>query len=301
MHRHGAVFAQAGTAPEFYGGAWHMPCSNPKTEAYSRMYFIDTHAHIYPDAIALKAAASIGTFYDIPCEMDGTLAGLLTHGAAAGVERFLVHSVATTQERVHAINDYLMRTAAQMPEKLIGFGTLHPDYPDVAGEAERIKAGGLHGVKLHPDIQQFLADDEKAVEMFRILAENGLPVLVHTGDMRYPYSQPERIARVLDRVPQLKIICTHLGGWSVWTEAWKVLAGRPNVWVDSSSSLYSLRPEQAAEVIRHYGADRVFFGTDYPMWKPEMEVQRFLSLPLTPEEQEMIAHKNFEAFLADLK
>ena len=71
--------------------------------------------------------------------------------------------------------------------------------------------------------------------------------------------------------------------------------------MDSSSSLYSLRPEQAAEVIRHYGADRVFFGTDYPMWKPEMEVQRFLSLPLTPEEQEMIAHKNFEAFLADLK
>ena len=265
------------------------------------MKFIDTHAHIYPDAIALKAAASIGTFYDIPCLMDGTLAGLFTHGEAAGIERFLVHSVATTQERVHAINVYLMRTAAEHPEKLVGFGTLHPDYPDVEGEAKRIKAGGLHGVKLHPDIQQFLSDSDEAVRMFRILAEHGLPVLVHTGDMRYPYSQPERIARVLDQVPDLKIICAHLGGWSVWTEAWRVLAGRPNVWVDTCSSLYALEPDKAAEVIRHYGVDRVFFGTDYPMWKPEQEVERFLQLPLTEREQEMIAHENFENFLAGLE
>ncbi len=265
------------------------------------MKFIDTHAHIYPDAIALKAAASIGTFYDIPCLMDGTLAGLLTHGQAAGIERFLVHSVATTQERVHSINDYLMRTAAQDPVRLVGFGTLHPDYPDVEGEAKRIKAGGLHGVKLHPDIQQFLSDSDAAVRMFRILADHGLPVLVHTGDMRYPYSQPERIARVLDQVPNLKIICAHLGGWSVWTDAWKVLAGRPGVWVDSSSSLYALKPEEAAQVIRHYGADRVFFGTDYPMWKPEEEVRRFLALPLTEAEQEMIAHENFERFLEGLE
>ncbi|MBE5801971.1 MAG: amidohydrolase [Clostridiales bacterium] len=264
------------------------------------MRFIDTHAHIYPDAIALKAAASIGTFYDIPCLMDGTLAGLFTHGAAAGVERFLVHSVATTQERVHSINDYLMRTAAEHGDKLIGFGTLHPDYPDVEGEAKRIKAGGLHGVKLHPDIQQFLSDGDGAVRMFRVLADHGLPVLVHTGDMRYPYSQPERIARVLDQVPHLKIICAHLGGWSVWQEAWKELAGRPGVWVDTSSSLYALEPEAAAEVIRHYGVDRVFFGTDYPMWKPEEEVRRFLSLPLTAQEQEKIAHGNFEAFLETL-
>ena len=265
------------------------------------MKFIDTHAHIYPDAIALKAAASIGTFYDIPCLMDGTLAGLFTHGAAAGIERFLVHSVATTQERVHSINDYLMRTAAEHPDRLVGFGTLHPDYPDVEGEAKRIKAGGLRGVKLHPDIQQFLSDSDAAVRMFRILADNGLPVLIHTGDMRYPFSQPERMARVLDQVPHLKMICAHLGGWSVWTEAWKVLADRPNVWVDTCSSLYALEPDKAVDVIRHYGADRVFFGTDYPMWKPEQEVERFLSLPLTEKEQEMIAHENFEAFLAGLE
>jgi predicted TIM-barrel fold metal-dependent hydrolase len=37
------------------------------------------------------------------------------------------------------------------------------------------------------------------------------------------------------------------------------------------------------------------------MWKPEQEVERFLNLPLTEREQEMIAHENFEAFLEGLE
>ena len=30
------------------------------------MHIIDTHCHIYPDAIAERAAAGIGKFYDYP-------------------------------------------------------------------------------------------------------------------------------------------------------------------------------------------------------------------------------------------
>ena len=44
----------------------------------------------------------------------------------------------------------------------------------------------------------------------------------------------------------------------------------------------------------------LFFGTDYPMWKPDEELRRFLRLPLTAQEQEKILHLNFEAFLAQL-
>ena len=214
------------------------------------MTIIDTHAHIYPDAIAEKAARSIGTFYGIPMCMDGTLGQLIRHGTAAGISRFLVHSVAITPSRVHSVNDYLMRVCAEHPDRLIGFGTMHPGYEDVPGELDRIKAGGLHGIKLHPDIQAFLLDDRRAVAMFRAMAERGLPALIHTGDSRHAYSEPRRMARVLDQVPDLKVICAHLGGWSVWNDAWRILAGRPNVWVDTSSSLYALEPEEAARIIR---------------------------------------------------
>ena len=168
------------------------------------------------------------------------------------------------------------------------------------GELKRIKDAGLHGVKLHPDFQKFYLDAPSALAMFREMAALGLPALVHTGDSRYPYSEPGRMAAALRAVPDLKAICAHLGGWSVWDEAWKELAELPNAWVDTSSSLYAVTPEKGAEIIRHYGAERVFFGTDYPMWDPAEEVKRLEALPLTPRELELIAHESFEAFLKGL-
>ena len=154
-------------------------------------------------------------------------------------------------------------------------------------------------MKLHPDFQHFCLDDPAAIRLFEAMAERGLPLLAHTGDSRYPFSEPERMARALDHVPSLRAICAHLGGWSVWSDAWKLLAGRGNVYVDCSSSLYALEPEEAVKIIHRYGAGHVFFGTDYPMWQPKEEVARFMALPLTEEEREDILHRSFERFIGE--
>ena len=50
----------------------------------------------------------------------------------------------------------------------------------------------------------------------------------------------------------------------------------------------------AVDIIRELGTNRFFFGTDFPMWRPDEEINRFLALPLTDEERDMIFHKNFE-------
>ncbi|MBQ8537910.1 MAG: amidohydrolase, partial [Clostridia bacterium] len=123
------------------------------------MTIIDTHAHIYPDAIAQKAARSIGEFYEIPMDLDGTLGSLLSAGQAAGISRFLVHSVAVTWERAHNINDFIHASVQAHPDLLIGFGSTHPDHPEMEKELDRIMALGLKGVKLHPDFQYFGLDD----------------------------------------------------------------------------------------------------------------------------------------------
>lgn len=263
------------------------------------MTIIDTHAHIYPDKIALKAAQSIGEFYEIPMHLDGTVSSLLKAGDEAGISRFLVHSVAVTWERARSINDFIAASVQAHPERFVGFGSMHPTHPEMEKELDHMLELGLRGVKLHPDFQHFLLDEPQAICLFKAMAERKLPLLVHTGDTRYPYSEPERMARALDAVPNLTTICAHLGGWSRWDKAWQILAGRENVYVDCCSSLYALPPEEAAEVIHRYGADRVFFGTDYPMWTPREEVARFMALPLTDAEREMILHENFERFIGE--
>ena len=261
------------------------------------MRIIDTHAHIYPDAIALRAAKSIGDFYEIPMFKSGTVDELIREGNKAGIEKQLVHSVAVTWERAAAINDFIKQSIDAHPNRFIGFGAMHPDHPKMEKELDRVVSLGLRGIKLHPDFQHFHLDDENCIRLFRQMAERKLDLLVHTGDKRYEYSAPERMARALDKVPNLRAICAHLGGWSVWDQAYKVLAGRDNVWIDTCSSLYALAPEAAAAIIRAYGADRAFFATDYPMWSPVEELERFMALPLTGEEQCMILAENFIAFM----
>jgi len=116
-------------------------------------------------------------------------------------------------------------------------------------------------------------------------------LLVHTGDYRYEWSKPERMAKVLDDFPKLDVIGAHFGGWSVWEHAADILS-KKRIWVDTSSSLYALPPEKAAELIRKYGADRVLFGTDYPMWDASSELELFSKIPLNDDERELILYKN---------
>ena len=67
--------------------------------------------------------------------------------------------------------------------------------------------------------------------------------------------------------------------------------------MDTSSSLYAMSPEEARKIIRRYSRDRVLFGTDYPMWNPKTELERFRSLRLTEEEEERILCLNAKQLL----
>lgn len=252
---------------------------------------IDAHAHIFPEKIAEKAAVGIGDFYDLNMENDGTLSTLLKICDRAGVDRCIVQSVATVPHQVRSINDFISESVRAYPDRLIGFGALHPDYEDIEGEVQRIISLGLKGIKLHPDFQQFKIDDEKAFPIYEAASRERLPVLFHAGDHRYDFSGPERLRRAADMFPEMIIIGAHFGGWSQWDEAERCFPDR-RIYVDLSSSLYDMTPERAAELIHMYGADRVMFGTDYPMWTADEELQRFYAIPLTDEERELILYKN---------
>ncbi|HPF87703.1 MAG TPA: amidohydrolase family protein [Candidatus Limiplasma sp.] len=260
------------------------------------MEYIDAHAHIYPEVIAAKASQATADFYEMEMRWGGRLDTLLERGKLAGIEKHVVQGVGVTPGRVKGINDYLIRVVAEHPDRLIGFGAMHAGIPDVRAELKRIKAGGLVGVKMHTDFQKVLVDCDAMIEVFKRLADENMPAMLHMGDFRYPYSEPERLARVLRIVPDVKVIAAHFGGWSIWKEAWKVLADFDNVWVDTSSSLYALTPEEGAEIVHRYRPDRVLFATDYPMWDPVEERVRFDTLPLTDTERENIGRYNIEAF-----
>ena len=260
---------------------------------------IDAHAHIFPDKIAEKAVAGIGTFYsELKMHLDGTAETLIKTGEAAGVSKFLVQSVATVPAQVEGINNFIADCVKKYPGKFKGFAAMHPGYDNVENEIDRAISLGLKGVKLHPDFQQFPIDDERAMKIYEII-EGRLPLLIHMGDSRYNWSKPEMLAKVLEAFPKLQVIGAHFAGWSEWDRAEKILGGKwqDQLWVDTSSSLYSMSPERARELIDAYGAEKVMFGTDYPMWTVKDELEMFDKIPLSEREREMILHENAERLL----
>ena len=86
---------------------------------------MDAHCHIYPDKIAEKASESTGKFYDIPMRFDGKTSTLLEHGERAGIDHFVVQSVATTPRQVSSINNFIAASVAQSDGRFTGLGTLH--------------------------------------------------------------------------------------------------------------------------------------------------------------------------------
>ena len=256
-------------------------------------YFVtDAHCHIYPEKIAARAVNGTDRFYHEHSVGTGTVENLAEISKSSGIDRFIVQSVATTPHQVKSINEFISAEVKKHPGRFIGLGTLHPDSADIKGDIEHLVSLGLKGVKLHPDIQGFKIDDYRCLKIYELCEENRLPKLMHTGDSRYDYSNPNRLLPVLKIYTELTVIGAHFGGWSIWETASRKLCGTPNLYVDCSSSFPYLKKQTATEIIRRYGADRVLFGSDYPMWSPKEELEYFLSLNLDENEIKSILNIN---------
>ncbi len=266
---------------------------------------IDSHCHIYPEKIAEKAVGGTDHFYGSCSVCRGTVEDVLLRGTEVGYDRFVVQSVATTPKQVGAINRFIGEAMAENKGRLTGLGALHPESADMVADVRQIVEFGLHGVKLHPDFQQFRIDDISCRKMYELCEQEELPILMHMGDKRYDYSHPDRLVPVLKAFPGLRIVGAHMGGWSVWEDACQTLMGFENLYVDTSSSLLCagrekgptggiayLTEEQARNMIHSYGVDRVLYGTDYPMWSPKSELDAFFALGLSREENRKILSEN---------
>ena len=260
------------------------------------MQIIDIHTHIYPDKVAQKATNSVRDFYELEgsIAMDGTVDMLLKRGAEAGISRYVVLPVSNSPDRVRSINNFILEQT-KIHDNFIGFGTLHADMQGLEEEVEWIVSNGLKGIKMHPDSQRFPIDDLRLYPVYDAI-QGKLPVLLHMGDQRYNYSHPMRLRRILNVFPKLDVIAAHFGGYSMFHTA-RELLWDTNCVFDISSAMMFMEENEAERYIYSYGAERMAYGTDYPLWDPVTEVARFQKLKLTGNQFDQIAHKTAERIL----
>ena len=253
---------------------------------------IDFHTHVFPDKIAGRTLEKLETISGVHPHSNGTVEGLLGNMDRWGVDRAVLLHIATKPSQQHTINDW---AASLQSDRLLCFGTVHPDAEDALEELYRIKELGLHGVKFHPDYQNFQLMEPRMFPIYETIEKLGLPMLFHAGwdpvspDVtRAPVSA---IVELLDSFPSMTIIGAHLGGMKQYEQVEEKLAGR-NFYVDISMSSYYCPPDLYARIVKKYGADHLLFGSDCPWSEPPKEKAYLEQVGLTFEEREKIYWKN---------
>ena len=253
---------------------------------------IDFHAHAFPDQVAATAVPALAEKGNVtPC-LDGRIDTLLAAMERAGVERSVICSIATRPGQFGSI---LAWSKSIRSERIIPFPSFHPESPEAMAEIRTITSEGFRGIKMHPYYQNFQIDEERLFPFYEAISAAGLVLVMHTGfDIGFPRERiagPDRIARVVERFPELKLVATHLGAWEMWDEVRELLAGR-RVYMDISFSLQFLEREAARQLILAHPADRILFGSDSP-WACQEEVVRLVrSLNLGAEREELIFRAN---------
>jgi len=216
--------------------------------------------------------------------------------------RALAQFDATIGERYVAFNRWLMDTLADAPT-ISGFVAMDPWVltPERNVEHLREMAGrGARGVKLHPVVQKFEANDPRMHPVYQACIELGLTVLSHTGPARggEPFAEVPAFAPMLREFPALNVVLAHLGGGK-WQETPAIAQAFPNVAFDLSEIIeWTGAPNaptarELATLIRDIGPDRVVLGSDYPWYEPARTAELVLALPdLSPAEKNAILGEN---------
>jgi uncharacterized protein len=253
---------------------------------------VDIHTHAFPDALAPHAIARLAAQADVAARLDGTVAALLASMDRAGIDRSVVCSIATEPRQFASI---LRWSLGIVGPRLVPFPSVHPASPEAIEEIGRVAGSGFLGIKLHPEYQDFHADDPGLAAFYGAVRSAGLIVLFHAGyDIGFPESErsaPGRILQVVRSFPGLRVIASHLGGFRRWEEVAADLLGS-DIYLDTSYTLGHIPPELFRNIVLGHRPERVLFGTDSP-WVDQGEALReFRALGLDPVREEAILGGN---------
>ena len=260
---------------------------------------IDFHTHIFNDELAPKARAALlknshGAYRHCT---DMTRSGLLSYMEAHGIDKSVVLSIATKPTQTAKINAW---AASVNDEKLIAFGTVYPLGGDWKSDVDQIVDLGLKGIKLHPEYQNFVVDDERLFPFYEYAFSKGLIVLWHAGYDPIgtpPYrSNPRRFAAIADRFDGAKMVVAHLGGQEQWVDVAEYLVGK-NVWMDTSMASKYCPQDLFEYIVKHHGADKILFASDSPWSDTAEAVEMIKNCDFTDVDKEKILHGSAEKLL----
>lgn len=261
---------------------------------------IDAHCHILPQSFSdrrVEIAQRDATFSALLSDPNARIASaedLLSAMDRDGIDRAVVMGMGWTDfDIAKEVNDYIIQSVADHPDRLSGFCSVNPIWgEDAYSEIKRCLAAGLVGIgELHADTQGFdITDVEAMAPVMELGRSERAPVLVHASEPvghRYPgkgSTTPDKLYRFIQNHPGNLIICAHWGGglpfYSLMPEVKEALK---SVYFDSAASPFLYRPEVFSAVSELAWAGKVLFASDYPLMEISRPLEQAKNAGLEPD------------------
>ncbi|MDV2988900.1 MAG: amidohydrolase family protein [Dehalogenimonas sp.] len=245
---------------------------------------IDVHTHVFSPEVTMRreeyaandvcfaqlygnAKAKLRTAEDLISEMEDS-----------GVNKAVILNIGWgSHELCVRTNDYILEAASRYPDRLIPFVSVQPAAGQAAlAELKRCAVAGARGLgELRPDVQGFDLNDRRLIKpLVKTLTDLGMVMTCHADEPvghHYPGKgtlTPDVLFPFIEAHPGLRLILSHWGGglpfYGLMPEVEKALT---NVWFDSAASPFLYQPEIFERVSELVGADKILFGSDWPLLK----------------------------------
>jgi predicted TIM-barrel fold metal-dependent hydrolase len=157
---------------------------------------------------------------------------------------------------------------------------------------EMVTQYGAKGIKLHPVLQKFYLHNPQMVYICKICLELDIPILAHCGPSKKgeQYGEPKAYAKILEEMPELRLILAHLGG-GAWQQTSEFAHAYSNAYFDCSEIIHwtgatnAPSDHELAQLILDVGPERVMMGSDFPWYDIDHTAERVMDLPLLSKEQ----------------
>jgi len=271
---------------------------------------IDSHVHIFPEKIKQDRSNYFNNepefklLYDSPkariCTIDDLIASMNTFQVDMSI---ICGFPWRTPELTKQNNDIVIEAVRKYPNRIKGLACFDAAWDGAADETRRGIDAGLCGAG---ELAFYLSGiDTTALTaldpVMAVLRDMGnLPCMIHTNEPvghYYPGKTPitlEQIYTLAKTFPDNKIILAHWGGgilfYNIMKKETKTVL--KNIWYDTAASPF-LYDSQIYDIAVDAGvADKVLFGTDFPLLMPDRYYKDIDASNITPLQKEHILGNN---------
>jgi predicted TIM-barrel fold metal-dependent hydrolase len=233
-------------------------CSFAKTEDWSAFNIIDIHAHV-------------GSFRGFDLSLPNLQENMQKYGIKmafiSNINAAELSRVTPNSDEVEA-NEAIVKIVTSEPDRFRGLIWARPN----DGSPQQIErflnmklVDGFPlfvGIKFHPEMNHFRADDPKVDEYMKLCEKYKIPAVFPSGKPT-SNSSPERIYNVAKRHPSLPIVLYHMVAFGPHDPAIRVAKESlknqdANLYLETAQA----HPDAVIRAIEELGSSRVLFGSD---------------------------------------